>query len=150
MNKYVPDRERNGRHRLCKHPLYRVWNGMKTRCYNCNHIRYKNYGGKGITICDDWLHDFKNFYEWAINNGWQYGLTIDRKENDKGYYPDNCRISTYSEQNNNRGPLKRLARQKILKRETKKLDSTIVFTCSRSKVHIKTNWKYPKKISILI
>lgn len=82
--------------------LYRIWGGMKTRCYNPNHRAYAHYGGRGITICVEWLHDFAAFRDWALSNGYREGLSIDRVDNDKGYSPDNCRWITQTEQNKNR------------------------------------------------
>lgn len=94
--------EKNLVHGLSKTPLYRVWNGMVDRCYNENHIGFKNYGGRGIKLCDEWRSDFSSFYNWAIQNGYNKGLQIDRINNDLGYSPTNCRFITQLENSNNR------------------------------------------------
>lgn len=82
--------------------LYRIWVGMKKRIYNLNEAYYKDYGGRGLKMCEEWTDNFMNFYAWAINNGYADNLSIDRKDNDKGYFPDNCKWSTAKEQANNR------------------------------------------------
>lgn len=87
---------------LSKHRLYSIIHGIKTRCYNKNHHEFYNYGGRGIKICDEWLDDFMNFYNWAMENGYQDDLTIDRIDNNKGYSPDNCRFVDKKVQQQNR------------------------------------------------
>lgn len=68
----------NFKHGLIRHSLYTVWNKMKDRCYKETDRSYKNYGGRGVTICSEWLLDFMSFYNWAIANGWQKGLELDK------------------------------------------------------------------------
>lgn len=83
-----------------KHPLYLVWKNMKKRCDNPNATEYKNYGGRGITYCLEWK-EFQNFYDWAISNGWQDKLTIDRIDTNNNYCPENCRWVDMKTQENN-------------------------------------------------
>ena len=75
---------------------------MKQRCYNENGERYKDYGGRGIRVCQEWLDGFINFYNWAMANGYRDNLTLDRKDANGNYEPSNCRWVTYKEQANNR------------------------------------------------
>lgn len=85
-----------------KEPKLRpVWRGMKARCYNSNSSKFKYYGGRGISVCDEWK-DFKTFYTWAIENGYRDGLTIDRIDVNGNYEPTNCRWVSKSVQNRNR------------------------------------------------
>lgn len=82
--------------------LYEIWKGIKQRCLNPNCIAYKNYGGRGITVCDEWLNDFKAFYDWAYANGYADKLTIDRIDVNKEYAPNNCKWIEMQEQARNK------------------------------------------------
>jgi len=88
------------------HPLYRVWTEMKQRCSNKKYNSYKDYGGRGITVCDEWF-DPKIFIEWCLSNGWKKGLFIDRRDNDGNYEPGNCRFITPKESAKNRKLIQR-------------------------------------------
>lgn len=91
-----------------EHKLRPVWRGMKARCYNPKALKYRYYGARGIMVCEEWKSSYRAFYEWAMNNGYADGLTLDRIDVNGNYEPDNCRWVTIAEQNRNKRNNRRL------------------------------------------
>lgn len=89
--------------------LYQVWQGMKQRCSNPDHVGYRHYGGRGVIVCEEWGGSYEAFRDWANANGYAAGLTLDRENNDGDYEPSNCRWATWTVQNNNKRNSKRRA-----------------------------------------
>ncbi|WP_461246525.1 hypothetical protein [Treponema sp. R6D11] len=88
--------------------LARIWYGMKDRCFNVKNSRYNRYGGRGITVCDEWKNDLLLFFTWAMNNGYADNLSIDRIDNDGNYCPENCRWVSNGEQARNKSSNRKL------------------------------------------
>lgn len=82
--------------------LYSIWKGMNKRCSNPATKSYEVYGGRGISVCDEWKQDYNAFREWALSHGYDEKLTLDRINNDLGYSPNNCKWATKAEQSQNR------------------------------------------------
>lgn len=99
---------------ISNHPLYRIFIGIKQRCCNPNNKDYKNYGARGISVCQEWLDDSSIFIKWALDNGWKIGLHTDRINNDGNYEPNNCQFITNAQNQRNRRPaIKGVSRLKI-------------------------------------
>lgn len=94
--------ERATKHNDSRTRLYKSWIGMKQRCYQKKGSDYQNYGGRGITVCDEWKNDFMSFKTWAMQNGYSDNLTLDRIDVNSNYCPENCRWITIKEQNRNK------------------------------------------------
>lgn len=82
--------------------LYHIWEGMKERCLNPKANNFYLYGGRGISVCESWIKSFSEFEKWALDSGYKEGLTLDRKDSNGDYCPDNCRWATHKEQARNR------------------------------------------------
>lgn len=90
------------KHGLYHTKLHGVWNNMKQRCINPKHLAFHNYGGRNISVCDEW-QEFVPFYNWCMSNGYKDGLTLDRIDNDGNYCPENCRfVDRHTQCNNTR------------------------------------------------
>lgn len=89
-------------HGMTNTKLFNVWQSMKQRCFDVNDQNYKYYGGRGITVCNEWVSDFMDFYNWSTSNGYKENLSIDRIDVNGNYEPSNCRWITMKEQASNK------------------------------------------------
>jgi hypothetical protein len=99
---FESNKERNKKHGLTHSRIYNIWISMRSRCNYVGDVAYKNYGGRGIKVCQEWNNDFQAFYDWAMLHGYTDKLTVDRVDPNDDYCPQNCRWSTMKEQQNNR------------------------------------------------
>ena len=101
---YMRDKakEYSQKHGGTKTRMYRIWCNMKNRCNNAKVKMFADYGGRGIKVCDEWHHSFEAFRNWALSNGYQDDLTLDRIDVNGNYEPTNCRWTTIAEQQSNR------------------------------------------------
>lgn len=88
-------------HGMTETRLYHIWCTMKARCFRKTSAKYPRYGGRGITMCDEWKNNFQNFYDWSMANGYKENLSIDRIDNNGDYCPSNCRWTDAVTQMNN-------------------------------------------------
>lgn len=95
-------KRKTGTHGMTNTRIFHEWQSMLQRCNNPNSQRYKDYGGRGIKVCDEWIDSFVSFCEWSLDNGYNETLTLDRKDVDGNYSPDNCRWITNFEQQSNK------------------------------------------------
>lgn len=99
----IKKNKNENRQKICRgnRSILGIWYSMLARCYNSKHMHYYRYGGRGISVCKKWQNSFKCFYDWAINNGYKKGLSVDRINNNGNYKPSNCRWITNKEQHSN-------------------------------------------------
>jgi len=107
-----------------RHSLYSIWKAMRRRCNGINYHEYHRYGGRGITVCNEW-NDYINFRDWSLENGWKDGLTIDRIDNNGNYCPHNCRWITLHDN------LKKTSRVKITDEQANKIRKRFEEGCSK-------------------
>lgn len=136
----------NRTHNQTNTRLYRTWRHMKDRCFYPKSDRYKNYGARGITVCNEWLN-FENFYNWAINNGYKENLTLERRNNNGNYEPKNCCWILMKEQAKN----KQNSKKYTYKNETKILSDWIrFFNTTEGKIRYRIkNWGVDKAFRTL-
>lgn len=139
-------RRGNPTHGQCYTRVYKIYAKILRRCYKEYDPAYKNYGGRGITMCDEWRNSFVAFSEWAYSHGYSDDLSIDRIDNNKGYSPDNCRWATTYEQANNT----RKNRVYTMNGETKTLSQWCRdYNAPYNRIHARLNagWSFEEAIT---
>lgn len=135
-------------HGMTGSKIYSVWKNMRNRCSNPQNRKYRIYGARGISVCDEWEESFSAFYEWAMSHGYKEGLTIDRIDNDGNYSPENCRWVTNKEQQNNKRNNNFLTingATKTLKEWSEEIG--INYSTLRNRIYI-SNWPIEKALSV--
>jgi hypothetical protein len=112
---YSPKAGKAATHGMSGHYLYYCWNSMIQRCYRPKTKQYKDYGGRGIAICPEWKKDVTAFFSWAIENGYEKGLSLERIDNDLGYAPGNCKFVNKFQQQRNRTNTKNVTINNVTK-----------------------------------
>lgn len=135
------------KHNMSHTPLYQKWASIKRRCYTPSVKSYKDYGGRGIKMCEEWKNSFESFMQWALQSGYSDGLTIERKDNNGNYCPENCMWIPFNEQQKNR----RMCQFISYKGETKTLtDWCKTFNIPYKRVHNRIHnlgWSFERAIS---
>lgn len=124
--------------------IYRIWKGMRERCYKPYCKDFVRYGGRGISVCDEWLYSFENFKSWADTAGYSDGLTLDRIDVNGRYSPDNCRWVTLETQENNRRNNLHIYGQSYRRWFDLRLDETLKYTSFISRV--RRGWTLTKAL----
>ncbi len=127
--------------------LYQIWNNIRERTNRINHPYYKDYGGRGIFICEEWKENYLLFKEWAMSNGYNENLTIDRIDNDKGYEPDNCRWVTAKTQQNNKRSNKNMTYNGVTKTLSEWAEHTGISKTALKQRLNKLGWSLEKALT---